>query len=225
MDWKEYQEEAAIFFRSLGLEANTDVTLQGVRTKHDIDVLVKSRHAGFEVTWIVECKHWASKVYKLHVLALREIVNDLGADRGILLAEQGFQSGALEAAALTNVHVTSLAELGKTASNEVFSMHLRELCDRLSESKKKYWDIPKKMRIKFSLRPEVGVPGYSGDRIIEVTEKLFAKALGGTYPIDVDKMSKFIVPHFPTEINSVQELVKNVEPLILDLESRLSKCK
>lgn len=73
MDWKNYQEEAAEFFRSLGLEAETDVTIQGARTKHDIDVLVKSHHAGFNIVWLVECKHWKSKVSKLHVLGLREI--------------------------------------------------------------------------------------------------------------------------------------------------------
>jgi hypothetical protein len=37
------------------------------------------------------------------VLALRQIVTDVGADRGILLSEKGFQSGAVEAATLTNV--------------------------------------------------------------------------------------------------------------------------
>ena len=103
-DWNGYQEEAAEFFRSLGLEANTNVTLKGVRTTHDVDVLVKSCHAGFEVTWIVECKHWNSRVSKLHVLALREIVTDTGSDRGILLAEKGFQRGAAEAAVLGSAH-------------------------------------------------------------------------------------------------------------------------
>ena len=66
--WREYQDEAAAFFRSLGLNAVSDVRVQGVRTTHDIDVLVKSRHAGFEVTWIVECKLWNAPVSKLHVL-------------------------------------------------------------------------------------------------------------------------------------------------------------
>lgn len=42
--WKDSQEEAAAFFRALGLDAQTDVTVQGVRTKHDVDVLVKSHH-------------------------------------------------------------------------------------------------------------------------------------------------------------------------------------
>lgn len=34
-NWKDYQEETAEFFRSLGLTASTDVTMKGVRTKHD----------------------------------------------------------------------------------------------------------------------------------------------------------------------------------------------
>lgn len=225
MDWKEYQEEAAEFFRSIGLEAETDVSLQGVRTMHDVDVLVKSQHAGFEITWIVECKQWASKVSKLHVLALREIVNDLGADRGILLAENGFQSGALEAAALTNVHVTCLAEVSRTASSEIFSMRLRELYDRVSECKQAYWDIPKSKRIECGLRPEVCASGYSGDWVIKVSEDLIAKAFRGAYPIEVDEMMRFFAQQLPSEINSVQELVKSVEPLIEDLEDRLNEYK
>ena len=55
--WQEYQEEVATFFRSLGLEAMTNLTVQGVRTTHDIDVFVKSHHVGFVVVWIIECKH------------------------------------------------------------------------------------------------------------------------------------------------------------------------
>ena len=161
MDWKDYQEEAAEFFRALGLEAETDGTLQGVRTKHDIDVLVKSHNAGFDVTWLIECKHWNSKVSKLHVLALREIVNDTGADRGILLAENGFQSGAIEAAALTNVHVTSLADVINSASHEILSMRLCEIYDKLIWCKEEYWELPKDKRIDCGLRPEVSAIGYS----------------------------------------------------------------
>lgn len=86
-DWQEYQEEVTTFFRNLGWEAMTDFAIRGVRTTHDVDVFVKSHHVGFDVVWIVECKYWTSRVTKLHVLALREIVADLGADRGILLSE------------------------------------------------------------------------------------------------------------------------------------------
>ena len=77
--------------RSLGLAATTNHVVRGVRTSHAIDVYVKSHYVGFDVVWIVECKRWSTKVSKLHVLALREIVADLGVDRGILLCEVGFR--------------------------------------------------------------------------------------------------------------------------------------
>ena len=32
--WQEYQEEVARFFQSVGSEATTNFTVQGVRTKH-----------------------------------------------------------------------------------------------------------------------------------------------------------------------------------------------
>lgn len=231
MDWKDYQEEAAEFFRSLGLEAETDVTIQGARTKHDIDVLVKSHHAGFDITWLVECKHWKSKVSKLHVLGLREIVNDTGADRGILLAENGFQSGAIEAAALTNVHVTSLAEAASTASHEINSMRLRELYDRLLWCKEEYWEIPKIKRIECGLRTDVGGGiGYSGDWAIKAGEGLITKGLRGNYPIITDEIhvmisQSIIEQKLPSTIGNIQELLVSVEPLVSDLEYKINEYK
>ncbi len=231
MDWRDYQEEAAEFFRSLGLDAETDVTIQGVRTKHDVDVLVKSHHAGFDVTWIIECKHWNFKVSKLHVLALREIVNDIGADRGILLAEKGFQSGAIEAANLTNVQVTSLAEVENSASNAINSMKLRDIFDRLIWCKEEYWDIPKINRIESGLRPDTGGGfGYSGDWAIKAGEDLIAKGLRGEYPIIPDeihqKISKGLIEQeIPNKIESKNDLLAYVEPLVVKLENKIIVCK
>jgi restriction system protein len=65
VDWKDYQENTAEFFRSLGLDAKTNFSVHGVRTQHDVDVLVTFGHVGFEVKWIIECKHWESKVSKI----------------------------------------------------------------------------------------------------------------------------------------------------------------
>jgi restriction system protein len=120
----------------------------------------------------------------VHVLALREIVADVGADRGILLSEAGFQSGAVEAATLTNVHVTSLAQVRKTASSEILAMRLRELYDRVEACRERYWKIPKETRIEHGLRPEVGTVGYSSVRVVELAGELLSRAFRGTYPID-----------------------------------------
>lgn len=223
-DWNEYQEEAAEFFRSLGLEANTNVTLKGVRTTHEVDVLVKSCHAGFEVTWIVECKHWNSRVSKLHVLALREIVTDTGTDRGILLAEKGFQRGAAEAAALTNVHLTSLAETRQEAIADVSRMRLTELYDRVEVCRERYWSIPKSDRIDHGLRTDVFESGYSGAGVISLAEDMLRKGFRGIYPFETDRMWRHAVPARPEQVNSADALLTLLEPMIAELEGKLVAC-
>lgn len=222
MNWKEYQEEAAEFFRTLGLEAQTNVKVQGTRTHHDIDVLVKSHHVGFEITWIVECKKRKKRISKLHVLALREIVNDIGADRGILLSESGFQSGAFEAANLTNVQITSLSEARIKSEHDINAMRLLDLYDRTEETERRYWDISKSTRIEHSLRQDPGQDGYSGNRVLSTVKELLNEGLRGKYPFNVDAMSAFDQPQIPATITSSGQLIEIIDPMITDLASRLN---
>jgi len=223
--WQEYQEEVADFFRSLGLEATTNHVVRGVRTSHAVDVYVKSHYVGFDVVWIAECKHWSTNVSKLHVLALREIVADLGVDRGILLCEAGFQSGALEAATLTNVHLTSLAGLRNTATAEFTAMRFRELFDRVEACRVRYWDLPKQARIEAGLRPDLGGGGYSGNIVVELASDLLAKALRGSYPVTLDSMQGLVVFGADRQFASAREILSVIEPMILDLEARLAACE
>lgn len=220
MNWKEYQEAAASYFRELGLEAETDVTIQGVRTSHDIDVLVKSHHAGFDITWVVECKHWKEKVSKLHVLGLREIVTEVGADRGILLSESGFQSGAIEASNLTNVRLTSLAVMRGTAKAEIFAMRQRELYDKIIDLKTRYWALSKSTRKAVGLRQEVGDVGYYATHIIQLAEDLLMKAFRGVYPIEIETLTTLMsAPNFPSKIHSVESLFIELGPYISEMEA------
>jgi restriction system protein len=107
--WRDFQEEAAAFFRDLGLEAATDESITGARGAHKVDVAVRTKRIGIPQLWIVECKLWRRRVDKVHVLALGNIVQDVGADRGIMLSESGFQAGAILAAGHANITLTSLA--------------------------------------------------------------------------------------------------------------------
>ncbi|MHA6721523.1 restriction endonuclease [Sphingomonas sp. RS2018] len=221
-NWKEYQEEAAEFFRSLGLEAATDVAVAGVRTSHDVDVVVKIKMVGFEATWLVECKHWKDAVNKLHVLALREIVSDVGADRGIILCEAGFQSGAIEASKLTNVQVSSLAELGTTSRSEVFAVRLRDLYDRNETARARYWEIPKGHRIDTGLRYDMGDENlYSGAFIVDFVSKILIRAFRASYPIVVDEWDMMSARPIPASLNGPEDVVTALEPLITELEAKL----
>ncbi|MEP1522452.1 restriction endonuclease [Ascidiaceihabitans sp.] len=222
-NWREYQEEAAEFFRGLGLKANTDVTVQGVRTKHDIDVLVEMDVAGFSVRWLVECKHWATPVNKLHVMGLREIVSDLGADRGILLCEVGFQSGSIEAANLTNVQVSSLSDLSLSSREAISAFRLKELFDRNVKCRMQYWEISKDKRIEHGLRPGVfDYINYSGARVVDFVDKYLGLAFRGAFPINVDPFDAMLVSEtLPNTILDVNEAFLALEPLIVELEQKL----
>jgi restriction system protein len=130
--WKDYQEQAATFFRGLGLAATTDERITGVRGIHDVDVAVRSETAGIKQLWIVECKKWKTRVKKLHVAALAEIIHDIGADRGILLSESGFQAGAIRMAQSSNITLSSISDLEENSEAERVQLKLRELRRRLS---------------------------------------------------------------------------------------------
>ncbi|HQV03491.1 MULTISPECIES: restriction endonuclease [unclassified Novosphingobium] len=220
-DWKDYQEETAEFFRSLGLSAETDVKLTGVRTTHDIDVVVKSKHVGFEVLWLVECKRWKSAVSKLHVLGLREIVNDLGADRGILLCEAGFQAGAVEAANLTNVQVTSLASLSIETRQDISAMRLRELYDRVEHCSDRYWELDKPYRKAVGLRPDLAEVGYSGARVVDFCRELFSRAFRGLYPIETGHPGMFVRQGLPSTYPDIDAVLEVVDSLTVELEGKL----
>lgn len=218
--WHKYQEEAAQLFRSMGLEAETNVAMHGARTKHDIDVVVRSRHAGFDITWLVECKYWKVPVNKLHVLGLRTIVHDLGADRGILLCEVGFQSGALEAANLTNVQLTTLKDVGLTAGGDISAMRLRDLYDRTESLHERYWRISKDLRIRYGLRFDVHEYGYSGAAELGFCLKLFTPALRGVYPFVVDGLEIYTAYGDAKQFNTPADVIAAVEPRIKELEQK-----
>ncbi|MHB1700237.1 MAG: restriction endonuclease [Acidobacteriaceae bacterium] len=118
--WRDYQQSAAAFFRRLGLVAEVEYQVEGARGIHRVDVYVEGALHGIQFKWVIECKAWKSSVTKEKVMALAAIVQDLGADRGFLLSEVGFQSGALRAVRKTNITLTSLEDLSNT-SNEVLA--------------------------------------------------------------------------------------------------------
>ncbi|MFD2324237.1 restriction endonuclease [Mucilaginibacter galii] len=110
-EWYNFQEQICEYFKSLGFDATSNVTVDGARTNHAIDVLVKTKFMGQELIWIIEAKKWNSKVKKLQVLGLRMIASDVGVDRGFIISELGFQKGAIEAAIKSNITLTTFKEL------------------------------------------------------------------------------------------------------------------
>ncbi|UXZ57977.1 restriction endonuclease [Curtobacterium sp. Arg-1] len=216
--WKNYQESVADVFRDLGFTAETDKKVEGVRTSHDIDVVATYRHVGLDLLWVVECKLWKTRVSKLHVLALRTIVEDIGADRGLILSESGFQSGATEAAVKSNVWLAAVADFKHEAQTALERRRLLALPERIAAGNRRYWTIPKSLREETGLRPEGPTLGYSASNTLQTCWALVEGALAGILPPE----SRFaLLP----DVRTKAEAIGIAEALLDDLERRLDEAE
>lgn len=191
-DWYIFQEEIKDHFDSLGADAETNVRVQGVRTCHDVDVFVKTKFLGENITWIVEAKHWKSKVTKAQVLVLRSIVDDIGADRGFIISIAGFQSGAFEAAESTNVKLKTFDELKADTRGLIEAEILKTYYKRLVLLEDRYWSHSKGVRIEYGLRHDVidYSMQFTGQQLLTTARTAIMAAEERNYPIDLESFLK-----------------------------------
>lgn len=212
--WREYQEQAAALFRELGFDVHTDLQVTGARGGHDVDVYASFERAGLAVNWIIECKHWKRPVDKSHVLTLRSIVEDVGADRGILLSESGAQSGAVGVTHKSNVYVTSIMNLKEIAANEIVLSQVRALPRRVAMAHARYWALSKSHREEHGLRPEGTAGGYSGAVVLMQIKDVLFSVLAEQFPPRGDMLPAL-------GIHSPDEALSWVYPQLIDLEQKL----
>jgi len=116
--------------------------VSGARAEHKVDVWVEYRALGLMARWVVDCKYWNSAVPKAAVLTLKGVVEDIGADRGFLVSESGFQTGAFAAASNSNIMLASLGELEALTNEDMLATLLNKL-DRHA------WELQKRMYLAF----------------------------------------------------------------------------
>jgi len=229
-EWYNFQEIICEHFNSIGAEAKTNQTIKGVRTKHDIDILVKTKFLGEDLTWIIEAKCWNSNVPKEKVLALRTIVDDVGADRGFVISQKGFQSGAYEAAENTNIKLKTFDELKQTTSEMIQDEILKAYKKRAIILTKRYWSHSKNIRKKYNLRSDFLKEfrlEFSGTALLITIGGALRRAEKNVYPIYVDthhekKAGNDIVQNFQQlrnwldlNFNLLDSEIQNAEYLML----------
>ena len=141
--WREFQEETAQIFLAAGCSAEVDATVNGVRGRHKVDVYVTFKKYGIDCSWIIECKDWNSNIPKEKVAALQSIVNDVGADRGVVVSNKGFQSGAVRLANKSNITLASLEDMKEYLGEEISKNEVEFLQDQVTRLKYAILDINK----------------------------------------------------------------------------------
>lgn len=132
--WRQYQRDAAALLGELGFTTAVEEKITSARgVTHEIDVSARRNVAGVEILWVVECKFWRTPIGKEKVAALAAICDDIGADRGLIMSEKGFQSGAWTMATGRSISLTSLEDLRSKAAADLFEARVyraeRRLCE------------------------------------------------------------------------------------------------
>lgn len=227
-EWYQFQEDICSYFISIGASAETNVTMQGVRTTHDIDVLVKTKYLGEDLTWIIEAKKWKSCVNKLQVLGLRTIADEIGADRAFIISEVGFQKGAYEAAENTNVKLKTYEELKTDTRELVESEIIKTYKKRLELLEIRYWSHSKSIRKEYGLRGEIwDYPvNFSGSMLLNTAEYAIDLAKKKEYPIHFDtflaeKVGDLIAHNFQQLINWLNLNLNFLDEKLLKAEAKM----
>lgn len=100
--WQDLEARVAQILTECGYDVDVQKNVELARGDVDIDVWADDHSSPANVI-AIECKHWATPVTKSVVHGFRTVVGDAGANSGLIVSSAGFQQGAVEAAAYSNL--------------------------------------------------------------------------------------------------------------------------
>lgn len=127
-DWRDLQKKVAQAFTEMRCLAEIEKIVKTARGSVEVDVFVLDATRSPALEYLCECKHWNSRVPKSVVHSFRSVVADYGANAGFLISREGFQSGAVEAARHSNLHLLSWVQF----QEKFFDNWFRAMADRLA---------------------------------------------------------------------------------------------
>jgi restriction system protein len=127
--WQQLQESTAQILRECGWTAETEVKVSTVRGTAEIDVFAIEMVQGREYKVLFECKNWTARVPQNMVHGFRTVMTDVGANTGYIISKAGFQAGAYEAAANTNIRLLSWTEFQEVFEDQWYWTYLTQQAD------------------------------------------------------------------------------------------------
>lgn len=112
--WKDLELRIQQAFSEMGYESYRGHELETIRGKVQVDVYAVKHSTPIPTIVLCECKHWKKPVEQSVVYAFRSVCSDVGAHFGLIISKVGFQSGALETRAATNIHLQNFLEFQET---------------------------------------------------------------------------------------------------------------
>lgn len=112
--WDDLEDRVGRILDECGFQVEVGTLVKSARGSVEFDVYAQDHSAGIPITLAVECKLWRRPVHQGEVLKFRTALADVGANLGFVVSSKGFQSGAHEAAAYTNVKLVTWEDFQRT---------------------------------------------------------------------------------------------------------------
>lgn len=102
-NWQDLQTGVQRIFRNVGLRADVEVDLETPRGSVNVDVLAIDVRSVDKIRYIVECKNWGSAVPQSVVHSFTTVMQETGANIGLIISKHGLQQGAKRYTESTNI--------------------------------------------------------------------------------------------------------------------------
>jgi hypothetical protein len=117
-EWREFENLAADIQRQLAPDARveTNVKMQGRRSgiERQIDIFVQQTVGQYEIRIIIDCKDYKKPVDVKDIEAFMGMVEDVGANKGAMIAASGFSSTAKQRAKDSGIDLYQLVDTRET---------------------------------------------------------------------------------------------------------------
>ena len=121
--WIDLQNKVAQILTESGLESETPKQIETARGMVEIDVFAVDKTQKPHIVYLCECKHWKTAIPQTMVHSLQTVLSNYGANFGLIISSNGFQSGALEAAQYSNVRLFTWLEFQELFEERWFLEH------------------------------------------------------------------------------------------------------
>jgi hypothetical protein len=112
-DWKNLENKVAQILSEAGFKTEVEKDITTARGTVKVDVFAVDISQLPNICYICECKYWENKVPKTVVHSFRTVVQDYGANFGILISKNGFQEGSYETVKNTNISLVDWFDFQK----------------------------------------------------------------------------------------------------------------
>ena len=214
--WQDLEASVARILRECRYDVEVQKNVQLARGDVNIDVWADDHSSPRNIV-AIECKFWTAPVTKTIVHGFRTVVGDSGANTGLIISSSGFQKGAIEAAAYSNVRLLTWTEFQTMFAERWFKQYMSPTLGEETDPLHEYTE-PINSRI---FRKADALPVDRRDRFMTLRQRHFPLAVSNFafHPVVIDHMlpeGESPLPSLPLRASTERPRGKELDGLVPD---------